>query len=402
MSKLDDFMNMAISHRGYKGDWVWANAPQDRGHAWCAAFVWTCAKLSGCGNTIIPHNYAARMMCKLTYEKSHMRWMSRAYGGSQSFKPRRGDLVFFRWNKMPGAEWWVANHVGIVINTEGNYVNTIEGNRHGDGNNWISYVDYRRCSLDYDKLLCFVRPVWPGASYDDEDPAPPYDETPPVVPEIPGTPVGSTVELNTKNDASIREVGYLSSTGFSTVQSQIPLSVINYTSGLSTLMTAADVTPTYGASSEFILDGLSSNARAIAQQLVLGDYTLGSAIGVLGNIQRESGFNPEHAQMNGSGRGLCSWSGDRLKALKRFVGTGWGYNLSGQTSYLLYEIGSVSTFHTKLYDAMTTYPNSKDGAEAAAELFYRWYILPEHYDPDECTKRRVTACNLWDKLILEV
>lgn len=397
MSKLDDFMNMAIGHRGYSGEWVWANAPQDRGHAWCAAFVWTCAKLTGSGNSIIPHTYAARMMCKLTYQKSGMRWMSRAYGGPANFKPRRGDLIFFRWNAMPNAEWWVANHVGIVINTEGNYVNTIEGNRHGDGNNWISYVDYRRCALTYDKILCYVRPKWPGASYDDPDPTPPYDETPPIVPEIPTVPVGTTVELNTKNDASIREVGYWSGNGYATTSSNIPLSVINYTSGLTYLMSAAGVSPNYAASSDYIMDRLDPVPREIAQQLVTYGYSMGAAMGILGNIQRESNFVPSQVSASGA-VGLCQWRGDRCTAMKKFVGAGWANNVTGQIEFLIHEIESVAIYHDNLYEFLTTCPNSADGAAAAAEVFYRWY-QSSSYSQTEADKRVNLAEKFWNKLV---
>ena len=223
MTKLDNFMNMAIGHRGSKGDWVWSNAPQDRGSPWCAAFVWTCAKLTGCGRTIIPYTYSARMMCKMTYEMSGKRWMSPAFGGPTAFRPRRGDLIFFRWSEMPGAEWWVANHVGIVIETIGNTVRTIEGNRHGSGNNYASYVDFRESALTYNRILCYVRPNWPDA--DDSDPIPPYDGTYPIL------PIGDWGSLNTRNDATIREVGYLSPSGFTERETATTVSMINYTSG---------------------------------------------------------------------------------------------------------------------------------------------------------------------------
>ena len=398
MGKLDDFMNMAIGHRGYSGEWVWANAPQDRGHAWCAAFVWTCARLTGCGNTIIPHNYAARMMCKLTYQKSGMRWMSRAYGGPASFKPRRGDLIFFRWNPMPGAEWWVANHVGIVINTEGNYVNTIEGNRHGNGNNWASIVDYRRCALTYDKILCYVRPQWPGASADEPDPTPPYEQPVPITPTFPVISIGGTVEPNTANDASIREVGYWSGSGFSTTSSNIPLSVINYTSGLSQLVAAANVSPNYPASECYILDNLSSLQRAISQQLVLGGYTMASAIGILGNIQRESNFNPGLVSSNGSG--LCRWKGSKLNAMQTFVGLDWRSNATGQIDFLLHDIQS-KTVYAALNNTLVSSPNSEAGVVAATDAFFRRYGSVS-YSAAESTLRSQCALQLWRRIIQQL
>lgn len=400
MTKLDTFMNTAISHHGEHGNWVWENAPQPSHGAWCAAFVWTCAKMAGVHNVIIPYTFSARYMCKMTYEQLHgQRFMSPAYGGSTSFNPRRGDLIFYRWENLINAEWWVANHVGIVVNTTGDTVNTIEGNV-GGGGNAQNIVDYRHRAKTYNKILCYIRPAWTQVDLgqpDTGEPEEPEDPTPwqgsTLI--IPGW---DTVEPNTRNDASIREVGYVNN-GLSVVPSSIRLSEVNYTSGLSKLITATGIIPSYPSSGDYVLDGLASVPRAVVQQLVMNGFTMGAAIGILGNMQRESAFHPEVINPNGGASGLCQWYGDRCTAMKRFVGPDWATNVTGQVNYLIHEITDVSYFHNKLYDFLHTCPNSLAGAREAADTFFHWYESLDTYTSTEAMRRVVFAEEQWQRLV---
>ena len=399
MSRLDDFMRIAYSHKGEHGDWVWRNAPQDRGHPWCAAFVWTCAKLAGIGKKLIPYTYSARYMGKMTYENLHgQRFMSPAYGGSRSFNPRRGDLIFFRWSPMPGAEWWVANHVGIVVSTTGDTVNTIEGNRGGSGNNYSSTISERHYSKYWDKIVYYVRPAWTADDYSgsgDDNDTTPWDDTAPVV----NNPAWNHIPLNTRNDMTVRDVGYVTAGTLSTIPSDISLSVVNYTSGISKLISATGILPSYPASGEYNIDRLAPVPRAIAQQLILNGFTLGAAIGILGNIQRESNFQPEVINPNGGASGLCQWFGDRCASMKQFVGSDWRTDVSGQIGFLIYEVTNVPFFRRKLYEFLRTCPNSLAGAQSAADTFFHWYESLGTYTQTESAKRIKFAEALWEQLV---
>lgn len=398
-SRLQTFMRMAYSHKGEHGDWVWQNAPQDRGHAWCAAFVWTCAKLAGVGKVLIPYTYSARYMGKMTYENFNgQRFMSPAYGGSRNFSPRCGDLIFFRWTTAPGAEWWVANHVGIVVSTAGDTVTTIEGNR-GGGSNFTSIIDERRCSKYWDKIVYYVRPAWTAEDYagvgqdfaGGED-TPPWNEVFPI------TPAWGQVEPNTRNDMAVREVGYIHAGQLSAVKSRIPVSVVNYTSGLSELISATGIVPNYSASGDFSVGALRPVPRAIAQQLVTAGFSMGAAVGILGNIQRESDFRPDVVNSNGGASGLCQWYGDRCRDMKAFVGPDWKHNVTGQIQYLIHEVTNITFFRNKLYNFLRECPNSLQGAKTAADTFFHWYEALNTYTPAESARRVQFASELWAQL----
>ena len=396
-------MNTAISHHGEHGDWVWANAPQQRGNPWCAAFVWTCAKVAGVQETLIPNTYSARYMGKLTAEKlGGQKVISPAYGGPSSFVPRRGDLIFFRWTFDRGQEWWVANHVGIVVNTSGDTVTTIEGNKGGKGN-WGNTVSYRQCSKSYNKICYYVRPAWTAADYGgsdggtlppDVDNPTPWEDTSPVI----NNPLWADIEPNTRNDMMIREVGYINSGGLSVHSSSLPVSVANYTTGISALLSACGVVPSYSASGDYCTDALRPVARAVAQQLVANGFTMAAAIGILGNMQRESNLQPEVINPNGGASGLCQWFGGRCTAMKQFVGANWATNVTGQVNFLLHEVTNVTFFRKQLYDFLRNCPNSLEGARTAADTFFHWYEALGTYTESESMRRIVFATEMWNKL----
>ena len=391
-------MNTAISHHGEHGNWVWTNAPQPSHGAWCAAFVWTCAKMAGVHNTLIPYTFSARNMCKMTYENLHgQRFISPAFGGSTSFNPQRGDLIFYRWEDMPGAEWWVANHVGIVMNTTGDTVNTIEGNVGGRGNAQ-NIVDYRHRAKTHHSILCYVRPAWASLADGSGSDTGYVDDTTPWQDSTLILPGWDTVEPNTRNDASMREVGYINN-GLSVSPSAVPVSVVNYTSGLSKLITATGIIPSYPSSGNYIIDGLASVPRAVVQQLTMNGFTMGAAVGILGNMQRESAFLPGVVNPNGGASGLCQWFGERCVAMKRFVGADWATDVTGQVNFLIHEITDVAYFRNKLYDFVRSCPNSLEGAKTAADTFFHWYESLDTYTTAESARRVVFAEEQWNRLV---
>lgn len=393
MTELDAFMAMAISHQGYSGEWVWANAPQDRGGAWCASFVWTCAKLVGVGGTIIPHTYSARYMCKMAAEDlGGLHWMSPAYGGPTNFLPRRGDLVFFRFSEMPNAEWWVNNHVGIVISAENGYLRTIEGNRHSGGsNNWISYVDYRNCLLTHRHILCYVRPRWPGQPYTGDL----------LTLGMQGLTGISYDNPNTRNDASMREICYLGRTGLSTTPETDPsifMSVVNYTSGISKLNVSLGALPTVPANKDFILDAWPPPVVAVVQQLIYQGYTMSAAVGILSNMKYESNFNPAYYDPVLHSCGLCRWNKNDSARMRAQVGADWANNVTGQINFLAYQMQYEEPYVSNLYDLLVSASNIRTNAEKVADLFYKYHSITP-YSAVESAERQAYAGQLWDDLI---
>ncbi len=106
--------------------WSWYGF--DSRVAWCACFVSWCYGQAGLSE---PH-FAACQSQGVPWFTSHGQWGARGY---ENIAP--GDAIFFDWD-LDGS----ADHVGLVIGTDGNCVYTVEGNS-GDACKIKSYpLDY--------------------------------------------------------------------------------------------------------------------------------------------------------------------------------------------------------------------------------------------------------------------
>ena len=106
--------------------WSWYGF--DSRVAWCACFVSWCYGQAGLSE---PH-FAACQSQGVPWFTSHGQWGTRGY---ENIAP--GDAIFFDWD-LDGS----ADHVGLVIGTDGNRVYTVEGNS-GDACKIKSYpLDY--------------------------------------------------------------------------------------------------------------------------------------------------------------------------------------------------------------------------------------------------------------------
>ena len=106
--------------------WSWYGF--DSRVAWCACFVSWCYGQAGVSE---PH-FAACQSQGVPWFTSHGQWGARGY---ENIAP--GDAIFFDWD-LDGS----ADHVGLVIGTDGNRVYTVEGNS-GDACKIKSYpLDY--------------------------------------------------------------------------------------------------------------------------------------------------------------------------------------------------------------------------------------------------------------------
>ena len=106
--------------------WSWYGF--DSRVAWCACFVSWCYGQAGLSE---PH-FAACQSQGVPWFTSHGQWGARGYENIAS-----GDAIFFDWD-LDGS----ADHVGLVIGTDGNRVYTVEGNS-GDACKIKSYpLDY--------------------------------------------------------------------------------------------------------------------------------------------------------------------------------------------------------------------------------------------------------------------
>ena len=124
--QLVELAKRQVGNVGGAPYWSWYGF--DSRVAWCACFVSWCYGQAGLSE---PH-FAACQSQGVPWFTSHGQWGARGY---ENIAP--GDAIFFDWD-LDGS----ADHVGLVIGTDGNRVYTIEGNS-GDACKIKSYpLDY--------------------------------------------------------------------------------------------------------------------------------------------------------------------------------------------------------------------------------------------------------------------
>lgn len=98
--------------RGYK---------MQRGDAWCAATVSALAQILGLTAWIFPECSCPKMI--ELYRKAG-RWME-----DDSYLPKPGDVIFYDWQDTgTGDNTGTADHVGVVVEVDGDLITVIEGN----------------------------------------------------------------------------------------------------------------------------------------------------------------------------------------------------------------------------------------------------------------------------------
>lgn len=112
-----DLVEVALSQEGNSGGeiyWRWYGFEEYQ--PWCACFVSWCADQCG--------YIDAGVIPKFSLCSAGVEWFqARGQYMDSSYTPAEGDLIFFDW----GTDGSI-DHVGIVVNVEDGFVNTIEGN----------------------------------------------------------------------------------------------------------------------------------------------------------------------------------------------------------------------------------------------------------------------------------
>lgn len=101
-----------------RGPWIGrmlAKTGLSQGYAWCAAFVGYCCWLAEFDAGPKSGRAAVRNWAKWAKTDNRL-----------GFKPERGDLMYWLNKNQTG-------HIGFVVDVEGEWVTTIEGNTNGQG-----------------------------------------------------------------------------------------------------------------------------------------------------------------------------------------------------------------------------------------------------------------------------
>ena len=184
---------------------------------------------------------------------------------------------------------------------------------------------------------------------------------------------------------------------------------------------------------------VGQNARTAFNYLTTyAGLSQAAAVGVISNLQGESGFNAAaegdlgpycnncktwNNSHGNSARGavakcyncganmstcvpvytsfgICQWHNGkpgqgRGANMKAFVGSNWKNNLTGQLDYLLSELRGS---YKGVYDAILAVPNTLPGALYATDIFVRRFEVPA--DPDKASAgRQAHAMTFWSSLV---
>ena len=400
-----DFISAAQSQIGKDGTWSWKTSGLSRGQPWCAAFVVSCAKSAGILGKLIPVTYGAGEIPKQGVKKGWGEWHAGPYWGT-TFKPQSGDIVLFRWDdksSYSGQDKYYSDHVGIVEKFEGTRVTTIEGNSGSGDSNYARKV----CRVEYTYTsTCingYYRPDWAkcggsaaglGSGYYS---GPLYDYE------------------NTKQDAIIREIGYVNSAWEPSINSSnIRLSAVNYTALFSALFDAGKSSLggyEYQAS-DIDMKDTDAVAKEIVKFCMSKGMNVAGGIGIVANINGECGLDISLSGTDSNGLtsgGMCMWNGANWKRFLEYCGPDWKTNLTKQCEFLFYFMEHIENgflnyqvrryygTNCSLLEYLCQVPNTEAGAIKATEIFVYCYENPA--DPaGESQRRGKYASEFWKKL----
>lgn len=404
--KLSLFLKEAESHIGENGNWAWSTAGHSRGAHWCASFVVACAKkVGGIVGVIIPDTAGAGTVPRLGEPAGMGTFIRGPYYGTPEGTPQPGDLILFRWNRYPNApDEYYSDHIGIVTNVSGGVITTVEGNTGGTSP-YNSVVSKNTYSINYSCINGYYRPDWAkvGASVNNLL-----------------TGIGGNLYdmVNTREDAIIREVGFMQGTEPSIKISNTRLSVINYTTLLGQFFQGSIFSGVYGSGVAIDASAINNTVcRAIIEYLTGKGFNAATACGIAGNMQQEMGSSWDIGQTvvdsdGGLAGGICMWNDTygNLSRMIKYVGSNWRNNLTGQLDYLWYDmtVGQTSWFkllvqnnygvNETIVNMLMKCPNTEAGVRQAADIFLRCY----ENAGDQDNQSRIRGNNgvaIWNSLV---
>lgn len=385
-NKLAEFLKVVNDHVGDDGYWSWRTSGLTVGDAWCAAFIVACAKTVGILNKVIPLTYGAGSIARDGVGLKMGTFIRGPYFGN-SATPQPGDCISFYNGGGYKYDEFYASHVGVVVEVKNGTVHTVEGNST-TWDNYTSKVGRHQYSINAKNINGYFRPDWSK-----------------VGGSVSGLNSSGTIALydmvNTREDASVREVGYIDSKNQPSIKSSdIRLSVMNYTTFLGMLFGSSAVSElTSGESGKVDFSGLGdTNARVIGEYLVGKGLNVSMTIGFLSNIYHESRYSTSAINPFSGASGICQWLGVRKTNMINMVGSNWKNNLTGQLDYLWHELNSSekSTLEV-LKSSITT--NSESQAWQATDIVLKQFGRPFASLFESLSKaRRSTASEMWKKI----
>lgn len=348
------------------------------------AYVMHCTRcVNGLLDVVIPDVASCSDVGKIGVENKYGFWHDGPANGKDDTWAYPGDIVHIRTLIKERDNKYSCEELGIVVNVIEN--GTKFEAAMCDYSSGVRLVTYK---LDSDQIAGYYRPDWKQVDAS--------------VLNLLGYVFGLSVytEISSREDAIIREVGYLNSSLEPSIRSSnIRLSVINYTSGISALFLASGGGIQFGGPSssaqysDLILEGFGNVECIILEQLMGYGMNAANAIGILANAYHESTFHPDAIGDNGNAYGLWQWNWHH----EHFLATvpNWSTNVTGQVEYLWWD---MNYRETDAWDKMKSLPNTKQGCREAASIFCLDFEKPSNKEV-KAQIRADTAASYWDKIV---
>lgn len=347
--------------------------------------VYECAgSIKGLVGSVFPESRCRNMLVEDALENKMGQWLGGPANG-YSRTPHPGDIIYVRTSSVGHREkQYDCDRVGIITTImTGHEFEYTYGTRDG--------AKSAKLSFDSDQIAGYYRPKWSliNASI--------YNQI--------GISLTLSIynELSGRDDAAIREIGYLNRSLEPSIESSnMRFSVINYTSGISALFLA------WGGSQaglnivfdDLVLEGFTTTQCAIIEQLMHYGLNAAIALAILANIKNESGFRLDAVGDNGTSFGLCQWHLGRGDKMKAHCGGGdlWKTNLTGQVDYLWTELQGS---HIHAYNKFKDVPNTLEGCRTAAYEFCVHFEVPANKEL-RGQERADAAEEYWNKAVTQL
>ena len=398
ISYIEELIKEAKTHVGENKDRVLKWIQTDNKHLFSCAFVVSCARNANLLNVVIPEQNNPESFVQSGIDAGLGSFLQKS---DRSINyPKAGDIVLFR---MKTNRTFVSDYdcdtLGIITESKNGRIEVVMYCA-------TDKVEIREYKCIAPEICGYYQPNW-SVLNNDASLMYGYGQ------------LGKFYDTqNTDEDATIREIGYLSDDFKpTTIKSGIRLCSINYTTLMSAVMDDLLVpgiiggSDIYGVGADVDVSGFDNpNAKVIMQYLMGKGLNKAAAIGFCANIYHESRFDcgiveGGYSVYNG-GIGICQWTNSpraashgRRTDMMNFVGADWRNNLTGQLDFLWKEL--TTTYKTKVLDKIMAVPDTEQGARQAADIIVRKFEVPGGIET-EAPKRQNTASSFYRKVTVQL
>lgn len=405
MDKRELFISTAKSHISEGNSWACKVTGYSTSGPWCAAFVWACAITAGIQNVIVKCSASASLTLQNSTDAGMGRWLPGPVSGGNP-TPQAGDIyaLYYGGEGPSRSEFW-AGHVGIVIGVTNSSIERIDGNFDG-------LVKHSTLPRSNSQIRGYFRPDWSRVGVSGT-----YVDT--------GSYSGSSGSYSggvaliqgasqyaatfNSTDALMREIGYMNNKYEPSISSSdVKLSVVNYTQGLSDIVRVAvpaisgvvstndNVSSMSGESVTLDADtsGLNNVQKKIIEFFCSKGCQVSAGVAVCANVEQECDYDISTIGDHGTSGGMCQWHNERWTRMVSYVGSNWKTNFQGQLNYLWKELNSS---YTSVLTVLTSAKNTLTDAKHATDVFARRFESP--YDVNARSReRQKIAARIWNQL----